>query len=157
MGFNVMTVKLRGHHLLCMLTYEGIGYTERFVRNFDATLRRIQNSEEIEIVEGPDDICAPLLSDENAVDGHCRLKRVERRDTRALEALSGLLGKSVSAGSHIQITASMLERLREEFKQGRIRSACRNCPWYQTCTESADTGFVNANLVMETSKKGPQA
>ena len=76
-----MTVRLRAHHLLCMLTYVGKGYTQSFTVNYDRVAERLNRGEEIEIVAGPDDICAPLLCGDAA---HCFRKSVSERDAKAL-------------------------------------------------------------------------
>ena len=36
-----MTVRLRAHHLLCMLTYVGKGYTAAFTANYDRIVERL--------------------------------------------------------------------------------------------------------------------
>jgi uncharacterized protein len=63
-----MAVRLRPHHLLCMLSYAGRGYSPAFVANFDAVVRRLEAGEEIVVVSGADDICIPLLCEDRA---HC--------------------------------------------------------------------------------------
>lgn len=56
-------IRLRGHHLLCVLTFEGAGYNAQFARNLTAIVDRINDGEEILIVDGPDVICAPVIAD----------------------------------------------------------------------------------------------
>ncbi|WP_292282104.1 DUF1284 domain-containing protein, partial [Mesorhizobium sp.] len=63
-----MTVRLRAHHLLCLLTYVGKGYSPAFTANYDVVVKRLAGGEDILIVSGPDDICAPLLSESEP---HC--------------------------------------------------------------------------------------
>ena len=58
----------RAHHLLCMLTFAGDGYTPEFVANFAAIVARIGAGEAVELVDGPDDVCAPL---DGPDDIHC--------------------------------------------------------------------------------------
>ena len=65
-----MTVALRAHHLLCMLTYVGKGYSAEFAHNFDGLASRLAAGEEVLLVEGPDAICAPLCESEGAC-AHC--------------------------------------------------------------------------------------
>ena len=36
-----MTVRLRAHHLLCLLTYVGKGYSPAFTANYDKVVRRL--------------------------------------------------------------------------------------------------------------------
>ena len=81
-----MTIRLRPHHLLCLLTYVGKGYGEAFTRNYDGIAQRLSAGEPILVVEGPDEICAPLLADP---DTHCRRPGVTGRDVtpEAVEAV----------------------------------------------------------------------
>ena len=61
-----MTVRLRAHHLLCMLTYIGKGYSPAFTDNMTVIAGRVSAGENVEIVDGPDEICAPRLAEANA-------------------------------------------------------------------------------------------
>jgi len=63
-----MTVRLRSHHLLCLLTYVGKGYSAAFIANYDAIAKRLGRGEDVLIVSGPDDICQPMLGE---AESHC--------------------------------------------------------------------------------------
>ncbi|WP_207184065.1 DUF1284 domain-containing protein [Methylobacterium indicum] len=130
-------IALRGHHLLCLLTYVGEGYTRAFVANYDALAARLA-LEDVRIVAGPDDICAPLLAGGEA---HCRLERVAARDDSALLAVSDCLGREVRVGSVLRLDVGSVARLRTAFRNGIIRAACRDCAWDSLCTSIAATGF----------------
>jgi len=41
-----VTIRLRAHHLLCILTYVGKGYTPGFTVNYDRVARRMSDGEE---------------------------------------------------------------------------------------------------------------
>lgn len=89
-----MTVRLRPHHLLCMLTYVGKGYTSGFVENYDRVATRLNAGEEdIELVDGPDDICEGLLCESHA---HCFNEGVVQRDEMARLSVSALLGETLT-------------------------------------------------------------
>ncbi|MDX3925513.1 MAG: DUF1284 domain-containing protein [Shinella sp.] len=133
-----MTIRLRSHHLLCMLTFVGEGYTPSFVENYRRIAGRLSAGENIEIVEGPDDICAPLLGDENP---HCRRESVAARDREAALALAGLIGSAIVPGLRIVPDAAFLGKLRLAFRNGRIRSACCGCEWSELCTQVAGEGY----------------
>jgi len=141
-----MTVRLRGHHLLCMLTYIGKGYSPAFVENYEAITGHLSNGEDIEIVDGPDDICQPLLCES---DCHCFNASVAVRDRLAMEAISGLFGLVISAGSRLSLDAVQLGRMRAAFADGSIRKACKSCEWSELCTRIAvkdDYAGVQINL-----------
>ena len=93
-----MTVRLRAHHLLCMLTFIGKGYTPEFTENYRRIAARLSAGETIELVTGPDDICAPLAG---LPEEHCLQDSVTDRDTRAAIAVSQLLNRPVVGGSLI--------------------------------------------------------
>ena len=75
-----MTIRLRAHHLLCLLTYVGKGYSPAFTANYDAIAERLSRGEDILLVSGPDDICAPLLDEPEP---HCLNEGVIERDRLA--------------------------------------------------------------------------
>jgi len=134
-----MTVRVRPHHLLCLLTYVGKGYSAAFVANYDVIARRLSSGEEVELVEGPDDICGPLLDD---ADPHCWRDSVTERDRQAALDLKELLGRPVEAGAVMSLTAARLQRMRAAFASGKTRAACGGCEWHELCTAIAGQGFA---------------
>jgi len=139
-------VRLRAHHLLCLLTYAGRGYSEAFVRRADALAARLSAGEPALIVEGPDDMCAPLLHDAQA---HCLKARPAARDRRAAADVAALLGRPVGPGDTISFDASTLDRLRRAFAEETTRAACQGCPWQALCTSIAGNGYRNARIGSE--------
>lgn len=139
-----MTIRLRPHHLLCMLTYVGKGYSPEFVANYEAIAARLSDGEEIELVDGPDDICAPLIDDASA---HCHGASVIVRDAQALEAGARLLGSPLVAGARIAPTSGLMARLRRSFAKGDIRTACSGCEWAGLCDRVAEEGYVGARVM----------
>jgi uncharacterized protein len=140
-----MTTRLRPHHLLCMLTFAGKGYTAAFVSNFEEVVRRISTgSESIEIVEGPDDVCAPLLAES---DCHCNSASVAGSDRDAADALSHLLRRPVQAKEQVLLDRGTLDILREAFAAGTIRRACIGCQWAPLCDGIAQNRFTGTQLL----------
>lgn len=66
--------------MLCLTTYIGMGYSPAFTANYDGIVARLAAGEPVELVEGPDDICAPLADDPQA---HCGNASVRARQARA--------------------------------------------------------------------------
>ncbi len=138
-----MTIRLRAHHLLCMLTYAGSGYTPDFTANSDAVAARISAGEAIHVVAGPDDICAPLL---DRPDAHCLRDSVRERDALAARDLGDLLDADLAEGQRLRLGASAVKTMREAFALGSIRKACSGCEWHALCTSLACAGFRGTRL-----------
>ncbi|MDU9005895.1 DUF1284 domain-containing protein [Sedimentitalea todarodis] len=133
-----MTVRLRAHHLLCILTYVGRGYSPAFTENMNVIAGRIAAGESIEIVAGPDDICAPRLDE---ADMHCFDNGVYNRDLQAARDVSRILHTFVHPGAKLSLDTHSLRRLRVAFAQGQVRSACSNCQWGELCTAIAENDY----------------
>jgi len=138
-----MTVRLRPHHMLCMLTYAGDGYSAAFTANFDAIVERIAAGEDVLIVTGPDDLCAPLLC---RPDPHCLRDSVRGRDALAARDLGKLLDMDLSAECRVTVGKPELRQMREAFATGETREACQGCQWHGLCTAVARRGFRDAKL-----------
>jgi hypothetical protein len=142
-----VTVALRAHHVLCMLTYVGKGYSPAFVRNFDGIVHRLVAGEEACLVEGPDAVCAPLCESEG-VCAHCHGAAVRARDQRAAQALGLLLGRPLGDGSRLPLDGALLARLRAAYTSGQMRAACAGCEWADLCTGVASAGYEGVRLRM---------
>lgn len=141
-----MTIRLRPHHLLCMLTYVGKGYTPAFVANYDRLARRIAHGEPILVVAGPDDVCAPLLGPDGPPSIHCHDPSITERDRRAARAVRELLRTAIATGAHIQPDAALIARLRRAFAAGTIRAACAACSWAPLCDRVAGQGYPGTRI-----------
>jgi hypothetical protein len=126
-----------------MLTYVGKGYSAAFTENFDRICERLGRGEDILLVDGPDDVCAPLLLE---ADPHCHEASVVERDRLSAEAASRLLEKPVFTGSHLTLDAARLQHLRNAFKSGSSRDACHSCEWHDLCTGIAGAEFPDVRL-----------
>ena len=141
-----MTIRLRPHHLLCLQTYAGKGYTPTFTANYDLIAARLSSGEDIEIVEGPDDICPPLHTEPHP---HCRRDSVTQRDQQAAADLEPLL--KANTGTTLTLTAALLEKIRSAFRAGPLRPACTGCEWSDLCTTIADTDFEGTRIQIKAS------
>lgn len=126
-----------------MLTYVGKGYSAAFTANFDKICARLGRGEDILLVDGPDDVCAPLLLEE---DPHCHEASVVERDRLALKASGELLSRQLAAGERIDLDPRILTRLRVAFKSGHSREACLSCEWHDLCTDIAAADFSGIRL-----------
>ncbi|MFO1104891.1 MAG: DUF1284 domain-containing protein [Amaricoccus sp.] len=135
-------VRLRGHHLLCLLSYVGKGYDPDFVANLDRIADRIAGGAPVVLVQGPDDICAPLAADPAA---HCHRVQVAMRDRRAAADVGAVLRRPLRPGARLAFMAR-LAAMRRAFATGRSRTACAGCPWHALCTSVARGGFAGARV-----------
>lgn len=117
-----------------MLTYLGKGYTEDFVRNYTVIIERLNAGEDIRLVEGPDDICLPMLKEESC---HCHNDSVRERDRLAAQAIGSVLGGTLEPGSRLKLDGRTTELLRDAFSAGSLRAACAACDWQTMCTRIA--------------------
>lgn len=126
-----------------MLTFVGEGYSPRFVANYAKIIRRMIAGEAVLIVQGPDDICGPLLSGDAP---HCHRDGVLERDRLALESVGALLGRAIGAGDELHLDEEMLAKFRQGFLSGETRQACGGCEWYSLCDRVAQSGFDGTRL-----------
>ena len=122
------TVRLRGHHLLCVWGFRGLGYNLEFVQNLwdvvgllEATRER---DGEIEIVEGPDDICRAcphLFGVRCRRGGLVREDKIKAQDAWALIAVDLLPGRH----SWKEVTARVATQVPPE----RLGQLCGECVW----------------------------
>ena len=138
-----MTVRLRAHHLLCLLTYVGKGYSPAFTANYDKVVKRLGEGEGVVIVAGPDDICAPLLGEPEP---HCLSQSAVERDRLAARDVGTLLGRPIQPGDRFVLDASSLAGMRKAFSVGLTRQACSGCEWSGLCDAVAASGFSHTRL-----------
>ncbi|PWJ92633.1 hypothetical protein C8D77_102406 [Mesorhizobium loti] len=133
-----MTIRLRAHHLLCLLTYVGKGYSPAFTANYDRVAERLSRGEDVLLVSGPDDVCAPLLDEPEP---HCLNESVVERDRLAAQDVEELLAQSIRVGASLDLDAAILARMRQAFSAGRVRKACGSCEWNELCSTIAAGGY----------------
>jgi hypothetical protein len=136
-----LTIKLRAHHLLCMLTYIGRGYTPAFTANYDIIIERLGAGEAIELIDGPDDICGPLLTE---AEPHCHRDSVLERDRLARLSITELLQTDLTRS--FKLDEQVLAGLRAAFSTGHIRPACSGCEWVELCDSVAQSGYSGVRL-----------
>lgn len=124
-----MKIRLRGHHLLCLLGYRGMGYSEAYAANMTRVHERLRTEPDtsVMLVEGPDDLCVCFPADQPY---HCDNGRVFSKDAFVLETLGLKTGET-------RTWADIAKRLAERVTPGDIPNMCAACPWlhYGVCEE----------------------
>lgn len=151
-------VRLRPHHLLCILTFAGKGYSPGFVQNLQQVVDRIAHTDDpILIVDGPDDICAPLLTpQQDEATCHCLQPSVQQRDHLAAEALTNLLQLPIQPGQTLQLQPPTLHLMRTAFAAGTLRAACNGCQWKPFCDSIAHSNFTGTRLLLPNPRNAPE-
>ena len=125
----IKAIQLRGHHLLCLIGYRGMGYSAGFAENMSEVYQRLREEpdSEVTIIGGPDDLCACFPEDGVY---HCDKESVANRDQTVLWRL----------GLQVGFTgpwSAILERIRSAIVPEDIDTICAGCPWrsYGVCAE----------------------
>lgn len=141
-------IRFRAHHLLCMLTYIGKGYSQSFTDNYDRIINQLNMGDKtIELINGPDDMCAPRLCDENDTNCHCRENHIDDIDQEALSDIRKMPEfMDLQVGHRIQITENLIKSLRKAYKDNTIRTACIGCEWKDLCDGIAHDNFKGTKL-----------
>ncbi len=115
-------MKLRPHHLLCLISYSGRGYSEEFIRAMNEAQKAYLGGETVELVDGMDLVC--LDCPHCGRGGACTKTagaQPDDLDRRARE----MLGLTESGTTTIyEVIHALSSRAPDE-----LRGACRNCSW----------------------------
>lgn len=136
-------MSLRPHHLLCLLTYIGKGYTPEFVKNYDRIVAGLNAGDAFVPVYGPDDICRPMLQEKTC---HCLNDSVAERDRIAARAVAVAIGRELTTGTPQTFSAAEVAVLRSQFADGGLRGSCSGCEWQNLCTRIAENDFRGCRL-----------
>jgi hypothetical protein len=122
-----MSLQLRGHHLLCLVGFRGMGYSPKFTENMAAIYEQLRQepSTLVQVVRGADDLCSCYPKDKP---NHCDTQSVHARDTSVLERLGLPLGSQVE-------WRAVLKLLEKNVVPEDIPRLCASCPWqpYGVC------------------------
>jgi len=115
-------IRLRPHHLLCLVAFQGEGYSPEFVEKTRGLQRALlADGTVIELVRGPDDLCdgCPEMKEE------CVSLAPDSGVDGLDHAASALLG--VSPGRHR--AADLLQSLKDAYSAERGYEVCGGCSW----------------------------
>ncbi len=120
-------MRLRFHHLLCILGFRGLGYDEKFIKGMERIIQTIKENLDLKIklVEGCDDICQACpfningLCENEAVGGE---ERVRERDRQ-------VAGRLDLKAEDILTIKEVLDSVKKKIKPGDLSVICKDCPW----------------------------
>lgn len=131
-------LKLRAHHLLCLLGFRGLGYSPAFVEKMGQVLGELQRAPDapITVVTECDIICSSCLHN---LDGRCF--KSPDADSR-IKAKDKAILKTLGFRDNMQTTArDAWERVKERVTPEDLAKLCSRCQWLELsyCRE----GLVN--------------
>ncbi|QHW34291.1 DUF1284 domain-containing protein [Paenibacillus rhizovicinus] len=127
------TIQLRGHHLLCLLGFRGMGYSEAYAANMARVYNRLREEPDtaVTIVAGPDELCACFPAN---AEPHCENASVSQLDESVLAKLELDIGHSLP-------WSAVIERVRGNVEPEDINTLCHTCQWrsYGVCEAGVRT------------------
>ena len=120
-------IPLRAHHLLCLLGFQGVGYTADFIRNFEKVKRLVEQNPdmEIEVVDTCDVVCIACPNSQGSECFKSGIKQntmVRDIDRRVMELLDIKPGQRFKA-------RDLYARIKEKIHPGDFNDICRGCEW----------------------------
>lgn len=126
---------LRGHHLLCVHGFQGMGYSPVFVKLMESIVDDIRNPEKdflIRVVANLDDACGacPHNGGSICIAGEGSDEHVKTMDEKVIEHLQLEKGMYYRKSDLIEFTAKMVE-------PDDLDLLCKDCSWlpFGVCKE----------------------
>ncbi|OIJ12937.1 [Fe-S]-binding protein [Anaerobacillus arseniciselenatis] len=124
---------LRGHHLLCVHGFQGMGYSDDFVKLMEAIVAEIRNEQidfPVQVVASLDDACGacPHNGGTICISSEGSDQHVKTMDQKVIEHLQLQAGKTYQKSDLIQLTAKRVE-------PDDLDHLCHGCSWlsYGVC------------------------
>ncbi|WP_147535559.1 DUF1284 domain-containing protein [Bacillus marasmi] len=120
---------LRGHHLLCVQGFRGMGYSESFVETMKEIVSELRDEKSdfpITVVAGFDNVC---MACPNRGDRICEAnigsqKHVLSMDLKVIKHLGLIIGKNYPKSKLMKLVASKVEANDLDY-------LCKGCSWLQ--------------------------
>lgn len=130
-----MKLTLRGHHLLCVHGFRGMGYSPDFVKKMSSIVEKIRDEEQdfpVQVVAALDEACSacPNKGETKCEASENSNERVVAMDRRAIEHLGLKEGHTYQKSFLIKLTA-------EKVAPDDLDHICGSCSWlsYGVCKE----------------------
>jgi hypothetical protein len=119
---------LRPHHLLCLLNFQGKGYSEAFIQNVVQilnTLKNKHNEQLICVVNGCDDICKS-----------CPQKtQIGCRDEKKISALDMAYTKILNVNERDVFSFCKMQQIIAKLHEHEFQRICKTCCWFDICLD----------------------
>ncbi|MCA1064179.1 DUF1284 domain-containing protein [Rossellomorea aquimaris] len=126
---------LRGHHLLCIHGFQGMGYSTEFIDVMEGIVGEMRNGEKdfpIQVVQAFDDACQACPHK-----GKTACEKSQDSDDHVLSMDSRVLGHLGLNHGEIHLKSELLIKTAMKVKPEDLDSLCEGCSWlgYGVCKE----------------------
>lgn len=137
---NPVAFFLRPHHALCVLFFEGKGYSQAFIENMAESLAK--PSQLVQITDGCDTLCQACPHNH---DGLCRDEaKVSLFDQRILS----MVGEFPQAHQPIPLNELCQSICDSILKRELLAEVCGECEWAALCQDKWQRGDFNRQLLL---------
>jgi hypothetical protein len=136
-------MKVRPHHLLCLLSATTKGYSPDFVNTFSDLKRRFESGEELILTNSADQLCDTCPFDQEG--GLCISPNNQIAPDQMDERVRTALGLEYGQG----ITRERLIGKLKDLSRERIHSVCEGCTWRDGSSCMHDILAVVANTPLD--------
>lgn len=132
-AYNNVSVKelhLRGHHVLCLAHFRGMGYSESFVRNAEEIVENLRKNMKVVLTKSADDVCkeCPHLTEKGCGKPGFGELKAEEMDESVLSGI-GVDPGSRKRAQKIYKSTCQNQNILTSF----IESFCSDCEWWELC------------------------
>lgn len=136
-------IHLRPHHLLCLQTFIGFGYSDDFVAQMKHVKKQLTENPSlpIRLVHGADDLCAFCP---NCVNGSCISDKPARFDERVMQKLvrSGVARNDESV-EDVQAELCLCGIPQDmKISLALLEECCAGCEWKEETCEKVVCGLL---------------
>lgn len=134
-----MCVRLRPHHVLCTVGFQGRGYSAEFVQNYTALKATLTPDTSVRVVMQTDNICDACPHQRGDLcTKEAKIQRLDMRHTKAL----GLEKDAVYTWG------VLLNRARQHIQPDDLDTLCKGCAWLPLgiCKEALITLRAEKNV-----------
>lgn len=139
-------IPIRGHHLLCILGFKGIGYSAEFVENIRQIIASLKNNPMLKIICECDAICAQCPNIKN---GRCNKYQrdleleVKEMDLKVLRRLNLEVNTELPANR-------VFELVKKQVGKKDLLEICRNCEFLELkyCIQGLDNAAKFSDIFL---------
>ncbi len=118
---------IRPHHLLCVGSFQGKGYSPEFTAHMTAVIAMLQEQTAVTLICACDAICEACP---NRCGEHCDAEEKVQRYDRAVLQYCGLQENE-------SLPWGMLQSIAKQHAVPHLQEICAGCHWYAICAKAA--------------------